>query len=128
MLTKSPSGALNPYFYKNGYFHGIHYGSYKSDTKALLHMIDLEEEYIKKSPQTRRVLIDIYESDLTDEVVARLVEQIKNVKPKIVKLCFACNRMGLFKIKRAFKAAGLLKTMQIHFVTDQDTGKTWLVS
>lgn len=35
MMTKSPSGALSPYYYKGGYFHGIHYGSYFDDSQAL---------------------------------------------------------------------------------------------
>ncbi len=39
MMTKSPSGALSPYYYKGGYFHGIHYGSYFDDAKALFDMI-----------------------------------------------------------------------------------------
>jgi len=31
MMTKSPNGALSPCYYKGGYLHGIHYGSYFND-------------------------------------------------------------------------------------------------
>ena len=36
MSGKSPSGALSPYYYKGGYFHGIHYGSYFDDHNVLV--------------------------------------------------------------------------------------------
>lgn len=42
MLTYSPSGALSPYHYKGGYFHGIHYGSHGDDASGLFDMIDME--------------------------------------------------------------------------------------
>ncbi len=46
MLKKSPSGALSPYYYKGGYFHGIHYGSYFDNMDALLNMMRQEEAFI----------------------------------------------------------------------------------
>ena len=54
MLKKSPSGALSPYYYKGGYFHGIHYGSYFDDDKALFDIMDKEERFILKSSGQQR--------------------------------------------------------------------------
>lgn len=58
MISKSPSGALSPYYYKGGYFHGIHYGSYFDDVDALLSVMDQEEAFILKSPERRRIFIE----------------------------------------------------------------------
>ena len=46
MISKSPSGALCPYYYKGGYFHGIHYESYFDDMNSFLDMVGKEEEFI----------------------------------------------------------------------------------
>lgn len=63
MIGKSPSGALSPYYYKGGYFHGIHYGSYFDDMDALRDMMSQEESFIMDSPEKRRIMIDIYETN-----------------------------------------------------------------
>lgn len=128
MITKSPSGALSPYYYKGGYFHGIHYGSYHDNSGALLDMIDKEEEFILKSPERRRVLIDLYESDLTQEVMDRLIKHLERLSPKLVKLAIATDKKGLRYIRRSMKKAGLLLSICCYFGTDMEEGKTWLVS
>ena len=69
MSGKSPSGALSPYYYKGGYFHGIHYGSYFDDAESLYKMIEKEEHFILESPERRRIMIDLYETSLTPEVL-----------------------------------------------------------
>ena len=86
MITKSPSGALSPYYYKGGYFHGIHYGSYFDDSDALLSMMKKEEEFILKSPEKRRILIDLYETTLTKTLTEKITEHINHLRPNIVKL------------------------------------------
>lgn len=48
MITRSPSGALSPYYYKGGYFHGIHYGSYFDNSDALLSIMNKEENLKEK--------------------------------------------------------------------------------
>jgi hypothetical protein len=65
MITRSPSGALSPYYYKGGYFHGIHYGSYFDDMDAFLLMMADEEQFILRSPEKRRLMIDLYETNIT---------------------------------------------------------------
>lgn len=55
MLSKSPSGALSPYYYKGGYFHVIHYGSYFNHSNAPLSMMNKEENFLLQSPERRRI-------------------------------------------------------------------------
>jgi hypothetical protein len=50
MMTKSPNGALSPCYYKGGYLHGIHYGSYFNDMDLLRDMMAQEETLILRSP------------------------------------------------------------------------------
>lgn len=80
MINKSPSGALSPYYYKGGYFHGIHYGSYFDNVDALLSVMEKEEVYILKSPERHRILIDLYETYLSNFIVDKFVEHIKKNK------------------------------------------------
>jgi len=128
MLRKSPSGALSPYYYKGGYFHGIHYGSYFDDSDALFEMMNKEEEFILKSPERRRVLIDIYETFLTPEVIERFLIHIERIKTRIAKLAIATDRKSLKALKRAISRKKELSGLYCYFTTDMEEGKTWLVS
>lgn len=80
-MTKSPSGALSPYYYKGGYFHGIHYGDYFDNSDALLSMMNEEEAFILKSSEKRRILIDLYQTDLSTELIEKVVMHIENSSP-----------------------------------------------
>ena len=101
MITKSPSGALSPYYYKGGYFHGIHYGSYFNDSDALLFMMKKEEEFILKSPEKRRILIDLYETTLTKALTEKITEHINRLRPNIVKLAITATPKNLHKLHKA---------------------------
>ncbi len=128
MIRKSPSGALSPYYYKGGYFHGIHYGSYFDDSAALFDMISKEQDYILKSPEQRRILMDFYETELTDEVLNKIAEHIKYIYPKIIKLAIATDKTGLKKIRKAIIKANAIEIGRCYFSTEMEDGKTWLVS
>ncbi len=128
MISMSPSGALSPYYYKGGYFHGIHYGSYFEDTKALLDMMEKEEEFILRFPQRRRILIDLYETRLNREVLERLLRQITALNDRIVKLAIATDRRSLRKIQKALKKEPVIEYGRCYLTTDMEDGKTWLVS
>lgn len=127
MITKSPSGALSPYYYKGGYFHGIHYGSYFEDSQALLSMIKDEEHFILNTPQRRRVLIDLYETRLTKELTLQIVKHIERMKHKIVKLAITTDKRSLHKLQKAFRKNPILGDGQLYFCTDMEEAKTWLV-
>lgn len=128
MLTKSPSGALSPYYYKGGYFHGIHYGSYFNDADALYDMMQREEEFILKSTQKRRIMIDLYETELTLPVLERLEHHLVKLHNNIFKLAIAADRKSLAKIRKRIKHSPNLQDLCCYLCTDMEEGKTWLVS
>lgn len=128
MITKSPSGALSPYYYKGGYFHGVHYGSYFDNTEAFLAMMEKEEAFILASPEKRRILMDFYETKLTKPVLEKVIQHIERLSPKIIKLAIASDRISLWHIKRAMKKAKVLQPGCYYLSTDMEEGKTWLVS
>ena len=128
MLKYGPTGALNEYQYKGGFFHGIHYGGYHNDIKALFKLIDEEEAYILKSIQKRRIMMDLYETDLTPEVLDYLMKHLANMSDRIYKLAFAAEPQSLRKLNRALKKNGSIASGIYFLNPDQETGKTWLVS
>ena len=128
MITKSPSGALSPYYYKGGYFHGIHYGSYFDDSDALLSMMKKEEEFILKSPEKRRSLIDLYETTLAKALTEKITEHINRLRPNIVKLAITATPKNLHKLHKALTRKTSLPQSQLYFSTDMEEAKTWLVS
>ena len=128
MMTKSPSGALSPYYYKGGYFHGIHYGSYFDDAEALFIMMEKEEQFILKSPNRRRIMMDLYETEITNEVLLRLLQHIEHLRPRILKLAFSADKTTLRRIKKAIQSEVCLQSVCCYFSTDMEEAKTWLVS
>ena len=128
MLKKSPSGALSPYYYKGGYFHGIHYGSYGDNTSPLFAMMEQEEAFLLKSPEHRRIMIDLYETTLTDAVLDRLIRHLDTISDRIIKLAIATDKASLRLLRRALKKAALPDSGRFYLCTDMEEGKTWLVS
>lgn len=128
-MTKSPSGALSPYYYKGGYFHGIHYGSYFNDTDALLSMMAEEETFILRSPERRRILIDLYETNI-NTVLSEFIAHIERLSTngKIHKLAISGDRKTLRTIRRALFSSCSLPKGCMYFSPDMEDGKTWLVS
>lgn len=128
MLKKSPSGALSPYYYKGGYFHGIHYGSYFDDSLSLYSMIEQEEAFILSSPESKRILMDFYETNLSTEVLEKIVHHIKMLKPKIIKLAVATDKKSLNMIRKQLNKTGVLDPARLYFGSDMEECKTWLVN
>ena len=128
MLMKSPSNALSPYYYKGGYLHGMHYGSYYDDMEALFSMMDREEVFILNSPEKRRILMDFYGTSVSKLMLEKVVDHIEHLTPKIIKLAIASDKKSLWHIRRALKKANILENGQLYFGTDMEEGKTWLVS
>lgn len=128
MMTKSPSGALSPYYYKGGYFHGIHYGDYFDNTDALLAMMRQEEAFLLKSPEKRRILIDLYQTNLSASLLAQMVVHIETICPRITKLAFSTDKRSLRQLQKAIVKGTSLGTGMLYFSTDMEEEKTWLVS
>lgn len=128
MLSKSPSGALSPYYYKGGYFHGIHYGSYFDNYENLFEIMDAEEKFILNGVEKRLIMIDLYETKITKLVLDKLLLHLENLTPKIKKLAISSDKPSLKKISKAIKREIKLKGIPFYFTTDMEEGKTWLVS
>lgn len=128
MISKSPSGALSPYYYKGGYFHGIHYGSYFDHSDELLSMMNKEEIFILKSSERRRILIDLYETNLSNSLIDSLVHHIASISPRIIKLAITSDKKSLRLLNKAILKKTSLATGQLYFCTDMEEAKTWLVS
>lgn len=128
LITKSPSGALSPCYYKGGFFHSIHYGSYFNNMKDLLLMIRQEQAFILKSPEKRRILIDLYETYLSKELIEKIVEHIEIISPRIIKLAVSSDKKSLHLLRKAIIKGTSLGKGQVYFSTDMEEAKTWLVS
>ena len=128
VITKSPSGALSPYYYKGGYFHGIHYGSYFDDMDSLLSMMRAEEDFILRSPEKRRIAIDLYETNLTPAALKEFVAHVNRLSERIIKLAVVSDKRALRTIRNELSSGCSLTKGQIFFTTDMEEGKTWLVS
>lgn len=128
MMTKSPSGALSPYYYKGGYFHGIHYGSYFDDMDSLRDMMAQEETFILRSLERRRIMIDLYDTNLTKPMLSEFVLHIERLSSRIAKLAIAGDKKHRNAVKRALLKNKAINAGQLHICADMEEGKTWLVS
>ena len=131
MMNKSPSGSICPYYYMGGELHPLKYGSYFSDKEKLLKVMKAEEEFILSAPgqKNRRIWIDLYETDLDDEIVKALALHVKAISQKIFKTCFVgCSFFGRRKIKKALAVNQIEIIEQIRFFSDPEKAKQWLVA
>ena len=77
-------------------------------------MIEKEERFILESPERRRIMIDLYETSLTPEVLEAVIRHIGRLSPRIVKLSIAADRKKLRVLRCAMKKAGILDLSLIH--------------
>ena len=130
-MNKSPSGSLCPYYYKGGELHPLKYGSYFADKNKLFAVMKAEEAFILKSSgqRNRRIWIDLYETELDEEVMDALVSHIRAIRHKIFKLCFAgCSLWDQRRIKRKITLYDAEFAAQIRFFSDPEKAKQWLVN
>ncbi len=127
-IKKSPTGALSPYYYKGGYFHGIHYGSCGGQLDKLGELMAAEEAFILESPDTKRIMIDLYETDLAAESLADFTAHIKRLSGRIIKLGVSAEKKKLNAIRKALVHCGALGKGQMYFSPDMEETKTWLVA
>lgn len=131
MLKKSPSGSLCPYYYMGGELHPLHYGSYFNDKARLCEVIKAEENFILKSSgmNNRRIWIDLYGTALDDDVINFLIEHLKIIRHKILKLCLiGCSLSAKRKIKAKMKRENMDLFIQTKYFSDPEDGKQWLIS
>lgn len=128
MQRYGPTGALNEYAWEGGISHGVHYGDFHGDSQVLFDLIAKEEAFLLKSPQKRRILFDLYHTDLTDEVLEHLMIHLSHIAPRIIKVAFAAEGKELRKLKRAIKKSQPIPLSYCMFGEDQNTNKSWLVN
>lgn len=130
-ITYSPSGANCPYYFKGGILCPLKYGNFFDDMEALKDMMMKEEEFILyKQPSDRRnILIDLYHTNITENMVRELVNHIIRISHKIWKLAIVGGSRRVNKmIVRMLKEEKSSLDKQVYFHTDMETAKDWLVN
>jgi hypothetical protein len=127
-MEKSPSGALFPYYYKNGELFGIHLGSYFSDADGLIAMMKVEEEFILKKHRRMGIWMDFYETKMTDRIIRELIEMLTHIVDQTAKLgLVGCSTITRWKINRQIRKNSKLSTLPVRYFDDPEVAKTWLV-
>lgn len=130
MLKKSPSGSLCPYYYMGGELHPLKYGSYFTNKKELFAIIKAEEDFILSSPGTnnRRIWIDLYETNLDDEVIDCLVTHLQVIRHKILKLSLVgCSVKDKRRISSLMKSKNCDLADKTRYFRDPEDAKMWLI-
>jgi len=130
MLTqKSPSGALFPYYYKNGELFGLHLGSYFSNEDGVVAMMKAEAMFSARQHRQLGLWIDFYETKLTNRVIQEFIELITQMRPRITKLgIVGASFIARWKINRLIRKTEVLSSLPVRFYEDPEEAKTWLVS
>jgi hypothetical protein len=128
-IQKSPSGAIFPYYYKNGELFGMHLGSYFSNEDGLIAMMKAEAEFSAKQYRQLGLWIDFYETKLTDRVIQEFIEMLRQMRPRVTKLgIVGASFLARRKINRLIKKTDALASLPVRFYEDPEEAKTWLVS
>lgn len=128
-IQKSPSGALFPYYYKNGELFGLHLGSYFSNEDGVIAMMKSEAVFFTQQHRQLGLWIDFYETKLTDRVIREFIEMVKQMRPRITKLgIVGASSMACWKINRLIKKTDALASLPVKYYEDPEEAKTWLVS
>ncbi len=126
---KSPSGAIFPYYYKNGELFGMHLGSYFSDEDGVIAMMKAEAEFSARQHHRLGLWIDFYETKLTDRVIQEFIEMLQQMRPRLTKLgIVGAPFIARWKINRLIRKTELLASLPVKYYEDPEEAKTWLVS
>ena len=96
--------------------------------ESLRDMMSQEENFIMRSPERRRILIDIYETNLTKSMLLEFAAHIERMALRIVKLAIAGEKKDLKAVRKLLFKSKEIGRGQLYFGADMDEGKTWLVS
>ena len=128
-IEKSPSGALFPYYYKNGELFGLHLGSYFSDEEGVISMMKAEEDFLLNKHRPMGMWIDFYETKLTDRVIHELIVMLMHLGNQTTKLSLVgCSPIARWKINRQIRKIKELSFLPVRYFADPEVAKTWLVS
>jgi hypothetical protein len=128
-IQKSPSGAIFPYYYRNGELFGMHLGSYLSDEDRVIAMMKAEATFFTKQHRDIGIWIDFYQTKLTDRVIKAFIQMIEHMSPQVTKLgLVGCSALARWKINRLLKKKDSLSSLPVKYFEDPEVAKTWLVS
>ena len=91
-------------------------------------MMAAEEEHILRSSEKRRLMIDLYDTNLTLSALADFVEHIERIAPRIAKVGIYAAKDSLRKIRKTLHINCSLGRGLMYFSTDMEEAKTWLIS
>ncbi|HWU36971.1 MAG TPA: hypothetical protein VN203_04930 [Candidatus Acidoferrum sp.] len=129
LSKKSPSGAMFPYYYKNGELFGMHLDSYEDREDDLIAMMKAEEAFFMQERLTLGMWLNFYGTRLTDRVLRQLTEMICHFQPRIAKLALVgVSFWDRRKVNRLFKEAGVIPRLPVRYYSDPEEAKTWLVN
>jgi len=128
-IQKSPSGAMFPYYYKNGELFGLHLGSFFSDEDGVIAMMKSEAVFFNTHHRPMGIWIDFYETKLTDRVIKGFVEMVEHMGPKVAKVAIVgCSTIARWKINKLIKKTEPISSLPVKYFEDPEVAKTWLVS
>jgi hypothetical protein len=128
-LQRSPGGSIFPYFYKNGELFGLHFGSFESDEAGVIARIREEQVFFLEQDRTMAVWMDLYQTRLSADVLAALIDFLKYTGHRVPKLgLFGCSMLDKWRITRQINMTGSISSMNVRFFDDPEAAKTWLVS
>ncbi|MNB86899.1 hypothetical protein D3C75_338600 [compost metagenome] len=127
MIVKSPGGSIFPYYYKGGEIHCLKYGSFHTDSKALFDLMKAEEAFILGQPKRLAIWVDLYETQLTKEVMVELSGNLIRLQSHIIKLAIVGNYFSRHRLHRYLRKHAGQATVAIQYYDDPEDAKTWLV-
>ena len=128
-IQKSPSGAMFPYYFKNGELFGLHLGSYFSNEEGVIAMMKAEATFFVKQHRPLGIWIDFYQTKLTERVIQEFVEMLEQMMPRVTKLgIVGASFIARRKINGLIKKTELLASLPVKYFEDPEDAKTWLVS
>jgi len=113
-----------------GELHPLKYGSYFNKKEELISVIKAEEAFILKSSgkNNRRIWIDLYETNLDDEIIDALVLHLQSIRNKIHNLCLVgCSSKDEHRIKMKMKQHDMDLLHLTKYFSDPEIAKQWLI-
>ncbi|WP_152392404.1 hypothetical protein [Paenibacillus guangzhouensis] len=126
-MMKSPGGSIFPYPYKGGEIHCLKYGSKYTNEAALFTVMQQEEAFILQMNRKLKIWVDLYHTTITARVLSELVNHLRNLEERIVKVSFVgVTGINRWRLQRQLKRSGV--HLIFSFYADPEEAKTWLVN